>query len=246
MGLEKEDREISSFTSHITASLVRIISVLKKDSLSKGISVIPCFKSLNSKPTAIPNSECKQRVTQRGLFWTVFLVCLFVLRDWVIKALRQPRVSVPRVCSYPSTLQRLRLLHTRNPEWVEGVHVWTQMLLDIRQYGLSLSSRFESSLLQKASCHLHRRGTLRDGQTEFVLQWQLHQRHITRVKGCRIVDRGMVLSNKSGKSSSSRFPREKRCSGRRTAGAHGSAHSSERKAQTLSCLAVFGRWQSSS
>lgn len=102
--LEKKDHEINSVKSHIIASLVRIMSVLKKDSLSKGIPRLFCFKSLNSKLTDILNTECKQWVTQWGLFWTVLIICLFVPRGQVNKTLCQARVSFPQFCSLSSTL----------------------------------------------------------------------------------------------------------------------------------------------
>lgn len=56
--LEKKDHKTSGVKSHIIANLIRIMSVLSKDSLSKGIAVISYFKSLDSKATDILNSKC--------------------------------------------------------------------------------------------------------------------------------------------------------------------------------------------
>lgn len=75
--LEKEDCLKSSVKSRMIASQVRITSVLKKESLSKGIPIPSYFKSPNSKPRDILNSERKLWVTQWGLFWTGFF-CLLV------------------------------------------------------------------------------------------------------------------------------------------------------------------------
>lgn len=213
--LEKKDHEIGSVKSHIIASLVRIISVLKKDSLSRGIPVISRFKSLNSKPTDILNSEHKQWVTQWGLFWTVFFVCLFVPRDWINKALCQVRVSSPRFCSLSSTLAAVPPTHEEsrmNP----GISHLNPNAVRYQTTRASPPTADSKAASCKRLCHLHRHGKLPNGQTEFVFKWQLHQHHITRVKRCRVFDGGMALSNKNGKSILSNFPQKKRCSERKT------------------------------
>lgn len=101
--LEEKDHKISSIKSLIVASLVRIISVLEKDSLFKVTPVISCLKSLNSEPTNILDRKCRQWVTHWGLFWTGFFVCLFVPPGWVNKAFCQVRVSFPRLSPLPSS-----------------------------------------------------------------------------------------------------------------------------------------------
>lgn len=177
--------------------------------------IISCFESLNTKPTDILNSKCKQGVTQWGLFWTVFFVCLFVPRDWVNKAFCQAIVSFPWFYSLPSTLAAVPPTNeeSRMSPGISHLNPNAVRYQTTRGFPPTADSKAASC---KRLCHLQCHRQLPNGQTEFVFKWQLHQHHIMRVKRCRAVDGGMALSNKIGKSSLSHFPQKKRCSRRRT------------------------------